>query len=280
MDERFRAVFEGALIGIGLVNLDGLLILSNRALEEMLGYDSGGLDGVALASLFHPEEARIHLSLAQEVLSGRRDRYQLESRWLHRSGDAIWAVCAGSLARNREHRPQFAVLVARDITRRWRAEEEVRRRGRQREAVAEVNQYALATSDLQALLREAARQVARTLEIEYAGIAELFPEDDRLLLLAGVGWEEGLVIPTQGPNGAASQGDIPSSPIVPPSCRIFAPTPASNHPRWSTNMDWYPASRSLSPERSAPSGSWRCIAPGHMSLLRTTSTSFRPSPPY
>ncbi|MCL6559551.1 MAG: PAS domain-containing protein, partial [Firmicutes bacterium] len=37
-EERFRAVFEGAAIGIALVDMEGRIIDSNPSFQKMLGY--------------------------------------------------------------------------------------------------------------------------------------------------------------------------------------------------------------------------------------------------
>jgi PAS domain S-box-containing protein len=73
------------------------------------------------------------------------------------------------------------------------AEERLRARVRQQVAVAELGQQALSSSDLSRLMDHAASLVAQTLEVEYCQILELLPDDETLLLRAGVGWQVGLV---------------------------------------------------------------------------------------
>lgn len=80
-----------------------------------------------------------------------------------------------------------------DITGRKRNVEELETRARQQEVVAELGLRALASSCPQSFMDEAVALVAHTLEVEYCKIIELLPEDQELLLRAGVGWEEGLV---------------------------------------------------------------------------------------
>jgi GAF domain-containing protein len=47
--------------------------------------------------------------------------------------------------------------------------------------------------DLDSLMREACRKVAEVLDVEFSSVFELIPEDDLLLLRAGVGWNTGEV---------------------------------------------------------------------------------------
>jgi PAS domain S-box-containing protein len=81
----------------------------------------------------------------------------------------------------------------RDITERKRVEKEMETRTHQQAVVAELGLWALANTDLQALMENAAALVAQTLDVEYCKIVELLPSGEKLMLRAGVGWEEGLV---------------------------------------------------------------------------------------
>lgn len=73
------------------------------------------------------------------------------------------------------------------------AEEELRERIRQQEAVARLGIIALSGRDLPDLLDEAVRVVAETLDVDYVKVLEVTPDGERLLLRAGVGWREGFV---------------------------------------------------------------------------------------
>ena len=70
---------------------------------------------------------------------------------------------------------------------------ESRARARQQEAVVELGQRALAHADIGDLMEDAVALVARVLGIEYAKVLELLPGGEELLVIAGVGWEEGVV---------------------------------------------------------------------------------------
>ena len=73
------------------------------------------------------------------------------------------------------------------------ARDELEARVRQKEAVAGLGMSALSGGELASLMDEACAVVAKTLSIEYCKVLELLPEGDKLLLRAGVGWQEGYV---------------------------------------------------------------------------------------
>lgn len=64
---------------------------------------------------------------------------------------------------------------------------------RRQAAIAELGIRALAGADLSALLEDAAAMVATELEVDHSAILELLPDEQHLLLKAGVGWPHGIV---------------------------------------------------------------------------------------
>jgi two-component system, LuxR family, sensor kinase FixL len=70
---------------------------------------------------------------------------------------------------------------------------ELEDRAFQQAGVAELGLHALESMALPSLMDEAAALVARTLRVEYCQILELLPDENRLLLRAGVGWPHELI---------------------------------------------------------------------------------------
>ena len=85
------------------------------------------------------------------------------------------------------------IVVARDITERKRAEEELRSRSVRQRALAQLGQSALSGRRLDHVLSEAAELVASTLDVEYCEVLECRAASGDFLLRAGVGWKKGSV---------------------------------------------------------------------------------------
>src|SRR5215831_11679050 len=81
----------------------------------------------------------------------------------------------------------------------------LRLRVRQQEILAELGVMALKGTPFDDLLRDAVRLSAQGLEAEFCKVLEYIPAQNRLLMRAGVGWDEGLV-------GTASVGADLASP--------------------------------------------------------------------
>ena len=77
-----------------------------------------------------------------------------------------------------------------EISERELAQDSLALRAAQQATVAKIGQLALSGVGLQELLDQAARYTAQTLALEYCKVLELLPEQETLLLRAGVGWEE------------------------------------------------------------------------------------------
>lgn len=88
----------------------------------------------------------------------------------------------------------YAVLsMSQDITDRKEREQELTKRARQQQVVADLSQFALETTNLDGLMDEAAKQVANVLDAEYCKVLEFDENTDELVLRQGVGWADGLV---------------------------------------------------------------------------------------
>ena len=88
-EERFRAMFEGAAIGIGTCNLDGHILESNAALAKMLGYRREELSGIRAWEL-HPGDFQPDETLLAELKRGTRDSFKQETRYRRKDGSDLW----------------------------------------------------------------------------------------------------------------------------------------------------------------------------------------------
>ncbi|MGB3681197.1 MAG: PAS domain S-box protein [Rubrobacteraceae bacterium] len=189
-EARFRAIFEDTAAGIGVVDLHGKLLQTNPALQKMLGYSARELDGIHIADITHPDDAATDLSQFGDLVVGELGSYELEKRYVRKNGSLLWSRLNASLVRDHDDHPRFVIGMVEDITERKQAEQELRRRARQQALVAQLGQRALDRADVADLMNEAVGVISENLGTEYAGVLKLLPEKDRLVLEAGVGWEE------------------------------------------------------------------------------------------
>ena len=125
-EERFRATFENAGVGMALVDMQGHPIKSNPALRQMLGYSEEELSRMAFTEFTHPEDRELDWGLYSELAAGKRDKYEIEKRYLKKGGGVVWGLLTVSLVKDRHGCPVYAVGMVQDITERKRAEEALR----------------------------------------------------------------------------------------------------------------------------------------------------------
>lgn len=114
-EERFRAVFEGAAIGIALFDVDGRVLESNRAVQEFLGLSAEELRGQPFTRFTHPEDAGSDVEQFQELVTGRRDHYQIEKRYVRSDGRVVWGRLTRSVVRGPTGATQYVIGMVEDI---------------------------------------------------------------------------------------------------------------------------------------------------------------------
>lgn len=122
-EEQFRAIFEGAAIGVALVGMDGKLVKANPALQGMLGYTREELTSMSFAGFTHPDDIRKDTRVYRQMAAGKRDYYQTEKRLLRKGGSLFWGNLTVSLVRDSAGEPQLAIAMVENIDGRKRAEE-------------------------------------------------------------------------------------------------------------------------------------------------------------
>jgi len=125
-EQRFRAVFENAAIGIGLTSLKGVVIDANFAAADMFGYTVDEFRHQHFADFTHPDDFATDLALFQQVLRGDRDYYQLEKRYIHKTGEVFWCRLTVAAVRSTAGALQFTLGMTENITERKQAEAALR----------------------------------------------------------------------------------------------------------------------------------------------------------
>jgi PAS domain S-box-containing protein len=124
-EELFRSVFEHAPFGMGLSGLDGHFVQVNGALCAMLGYSEQELLGTAWAKLTHPDDLDLSMRMMDELLRDPSACPEADKRYIHRSGNVVWARIKVSAVGGASGKSTYHVLHVEDITDRKKAEEKL-----------------------------------------------------------------------------------------------------------------------------------------------------------
>jgi PAS domain S-box-containing protein len=156
-EERFRTTFENAGVAMALVDMQGHPIKSNPALRQMLGYSEEELSRMAFTEFTHSDDRELDWRLYGELTAGKRDKYEIEKRYLKKGGDVVWGLLTVSLVKGRHTHPVYAVGMVQDITERKQAEKELEHSFGQLRALA---------ARLQGIREEERTRVAREIHDE------------------------------------------------------------------------------------------------------------------
>jgi PAS domain S-box-containing protein len=154
-EERFRATFEQAAVGVAHGSTDGRLLRVNDKLCEILGYTREEMLRLTSQDISYPEDHDTDLEYARRVLAGEIESYSMEKRYFRKDGSMIWTNLAVSLVRDSSGDPEYFIGAIEDITERKRAEDQLREREVQYRDIFEATGDGLVITDLDGNLVDA-----------------------------------------------------------------------------------------------------------------------------
>ena len=121
-EERFRAIFAQAAVGLNFVDTDGRFQRVNEKFCEIVGYRSDELLGRSFIDLTHPDDAQEDWASFQRLLSGQQEHYTIEKRFIHKNGSIVWVSKTTTKAKTNDETPLRCLSVVQDISPRKFAE--------------------------------------------------------------------------------------------------------------------------------------------------------------
>ncbi len=112
-DARFRAVFEHASVGIGLLAKDGVWLSTNDALCQLVGYSRDELRQMTMHQLTHPDDVASEPTADQGACYATTSK--AEKRYLHKNGESIWVSESISRKNTAAGELEYYIVVSTDI---------------------------------------------------------------------------------------------------------------------------------------------------------------------
>jgi PAS domain S-box-containing protein len=122
-DERFRRVFDQSPLGMATADLDGRFREVNPALSHMLGYGVEDLTRLSYLDIVHPDDLEECARQGRAAAAGEIPHFQLEERFVRKTGEPIWVRINVSPMRGRDGRVLYTLGIIESIDDRRRAEE-------------------------------------------------------------------------------------------------------------------------------------------------------------
>ncbi len=123
--ELLAGVIDSAPIGMALLSPAGKWLRVNRSLSEIVGYTEEELLSLSFQDITYPEDLEAHVELTGQLVAGEIDRFQLETRYVHRDGRLVWIKLSSWLMRDEDGHPLHLVDQIEEITERKRAADQL-----------------------------------------------------------------------------------------------------------------------------------------------------------
>jgi diguanylate cyclase (GGDEF)-like protein/PAS domain S-box-containing protein len=136
-EERFRATFNQAAVGLAHVSVEGRYMLVNKRLCDILGYSAEELLQKTLWEISHPEDREATAIQRKRLFAGEIDTFSVEKRYLRKDGRTVWANLVVSQVRNASGKPEYDLAAYEDITQRKLVEEALKESESRHRAVIE-----------------------------------------------------------------------------------------------------------------------------------------------
>ncbi|HYH08148.1 MAG TPA: PAS domain S-box protein [Thermoanaerobaculia bacterium] len=124
-EERFRAAFNHAVIGMVLTDGAGCVIRANRAFEEIVGRSCDEIVGRDSVEYTHPDDRTANSSYVRSVETEEVTHATYEKRYLRPDGEVVWARVHLSPVRDDAGAMTALVALVENITEQRRTREEL-----------------------------------------------------------------------------------------------------------------------------------------------------------
>lgn len=119
-EERFRAAFEDAPIGMVLFTLTPRgprkVVQVNRAIAEITGHSPEHLCAGRFGDVVHPDDSVEATEGVLGLLAGGQQSVRQELRYIHADGHTVWVSVSVSLLRGEVGDPVYAIAQVQDVT--------------------------------------------------------------------------------------------------------------------------------------------------------------------
>ena len=127
LEERLRATFEHAAVGMAHLDVEGRFLAVNPAFSRLTGYGVEELASKTLAEITHPDDVEADGSHERRLLAGDVSSYCVEKRCIRKDGATVWVNLCVALAREASTGRPFLIAVTHDVNAKRAAEREQRK---------------------------------------------------------------------------------------------------------------------------------------------------------
>ena len=125
-EQRFRAFFDNAMVGMAVTSPEKGWVMANPALCELFGLTFEVLTTRTWAQLTHPDDLAADVAQFKRVIAGEINGYDMEKRFIRDDGQIVHAYIAARAIRRENRSVDFFSAIVMDISARKQAEQALR----------------------------------------------------------------------------------------------------------------------------------------------------------
>lgn len=114
--ELFTSAFTYAAIGMAIVDISGKWIKVNQSLCDLVEYSEEELTSLSFQDITHPSDLQEDLFQLNRLLNKEIESYQLEKRYITKSGNTVYILLSVSLIRDNSGNPSFFISQIQNIS--------------------------------------------------------------------------------------------------------------------------------------------------------------------
>ncbi|MGL5064364.1 MAG: PAS domain S-box protein, partial [Microcoleus sp.] len=193
-EQRFRAVFEQAAIGIAQVRPTGEFLKVNQGFCKIVGYSAAELSMLTVWDISYPEDIQPDRESGRRMLAGEILNYSLEKRFICKNGSLVWTNVTVSLVRDAFGQPSYAIGAIEDISDRKQAEAALRQQLKRERLVISMLERIRYSLNLTEVLTNAVAEVRHFLQTDRTIIYRFNPDWSGIISVESVGesWMQSL----------------------------------------------------------------------------------------
>ena len=152
-EERLRAIFNQAAVGITVAALDGRFVEMNRKCSDILGYTADELRQLTFADITHRADRAETADAIRQLLAGTISDCALEKRYVRKDESVVWSLTTVTLLKDASGKPLRFIGIIEDITARKQAEAALREETRILELLNKTGQTLASKLDLESVVQ-------------------------------------------------------------------------------------------------------------------------------
>jgi PAS domain S-box-containing protein len=152
-EERLRAIFNQAAVGIAVASLDGRFLQINQKCSDILGYQPDEITRLTFRDITHPDDLAATLAGVEELVGGARRDWSMEKRYLRQDGSVVWSLTTVTILRDADGQPLQFIGAIEDITAKKEAEAVLRDEARILALLNDTGKMLASSLDLREILQ-------------------------------------------------------------------------------------------------------------------------------